>query len=363
MSKLYTAKDFLKKENIISFSPDDVLSKALASLRSSHDAGFVLDEKGVLLGAINPYYAVFQSKYPPQTKLRRAMIMPPKLTDSDKLSVILRNMLESKIYFLPVVNRKDQLLGIISFRRILKTLFADPQMISYVEKNILPDKPVTIPKQTTVAQAREIMKKAKTSRLCVVDGKGVLTGLLTRYDLMGILTEPTQSSRSSRVGQKKHLLTQRASDYMQNLVVTQASGTPILSLFALMRQKRIGSIVLVNDAHQPTGVISYRTILKSVLKKLNRFTFRLNLTTPKDFSYRDELYRILQQHFARLGQKAPVKHVESILSIGRRPDQSLRWYELRVKLGSSSRSTTIRERADGWRRAVAQALSKLKTNL
>ena len=124
MSKLYTARDFLKTEKIISFSPDDTLSKALSSLWSSHDAAFVLTDKGLLLGAVNPYNASIHGRFPPETKLKRCMLMPPKITLSTPLFTIVRDMLESKIYFLPVADEKGKLLGIVSFRRILKFLTA-----------------------------------------------------------------------------------------------------------------------------------------------------------------------------------------------------------------------------------------------
>ncbi|MEW6426168.1 MAG: CBS domain-containing protein, partial [Bacillota bacterium] len=51
----------------------------------------------------------------------------------------------------------------------------------FIKDHMTPN-PITIPSNTPILEALDIMKKQKIRQLPVVD-KGVLTGLVTRYDL------------------------------------------------------------------------------------------------------------------------------------------------------------------------------------
>lgn len=360
MSKLYTAKDFLKTEKVISFSPEDVLSRALFALSSSHDACFVLDDKGILLGAVNPYYAQFHGSFPPETKLKRCMSMPPKLSPQTKLPQILHNMLESKIYFLPVVDERDKLLGIVSFRRILKFLLQEDRVLQFLKEHLKPRKPQLVTKDITVAKARSLLKNSQHSRLPVVNEAGTLIGLLTRFDLRGILSEPAQPNRSSRVGQKKTALKQPISDYMQKLIVTAPEKSSIDEVFNILRANKVGSVVLVDSHNKPTGVIAYRDILENILHFFLETRFSFLLDTPKDFRYRDELKTLVVSKLLTLQNSMGFTKVDGRLTIGKGMDQSDKWFELSLRLSTPRQDFSAKQRGVGWRKATALTLEKIQ---
>src|SRR3989338_3601797 len=112
----------VKKDNIITASPDVSLTQALARLSTSHDAAFVFDEKNKFLGVINPYYALIRSSHPGNAKAIHCLHHPPKIYIDYPLPKVANLLIESKIHYLPVFGRSEKFLGIISARRILKNL-------------------------------------------------------------------------------------------------------------------------------------------------------------------------------------------------------------------------------------------------
>src|SRR4030043_1215096 len=108
------ALDLLQTEDIIPCEPTSNLSQALAKLTSSHDAVFVVGKKQNLLGVISPYYVLIQGNYPPTTKVENCLYSPPKLKESTALPDIVRNMIESKVYYLPVYSQNGSWSGIVT---------------------------------------------------------------------------------------------------------------------------------------------------------------------------------------------------------------------------------------------------------
>lgn len=358
MSKLYTAKDFLKTEKVISFSSDDSLSRAIAALSSSHDAAFVVDDKKHLLGAVNPYYAQFSGRFPPETKLKRCMMMPPKLSLSSKLPEILRNMLESKIYFLPVLDENDVLLGIVSFRRMLKTLIKDPILLNAMQKKLIIRPAIGVLKDLSLSKAREALRKSKTSRLPVVSKTGGLIGLVTRFDLRESLIESVDSNRSNRSGQKVKALSYPISDLMVKNVITEHQSASLPSILDKMRVNRVGSIILVDDANKPTGIVAYRDVLKSLIESLKQRQLPIILNTPSDFDYRDAFEKIFRKKLLQTTRNY-INSVEVTLTSGKDVDGSDKWFELSVRIETTDGLIKATERADGWRKVLHTTMKKL----
>ena len=359
MSKLYTARDFLKTEKIISFSPDDTLSKALSSLWSSHDAAFVLTDKGLLLGAVNPYNASIHGRFPPETKLKRCMLMPPKITLSTPLFTIVRDMLESKIYFLPVADEKGKLLGIVSFRRILKFLTRDNRLWPLIQNNIMSRKVFTVTKDISLAQARALLKSKQTSRLPVVNNQGRLIGLLTRFDLRQAYSDPSDAQRNPRLGQKKKALSYPIEGFYKTQVITELNTAPVADMVETMRVSKVGSVVLVDGDDKPVGMAAYRDIMKAILRSLPGGSIHFQVKIPTGFTdqktFEESLLITLQRHFkgeALLG-------VEGRLSRGKDVDDSAKWYELSLYVSTGRATYAGKQRADGWRKVLTATVAKL----
>lgn len=234
-----TARDLAKTEGVLTARPEDSLASALGKIHSSHDAVFVT-EKGQLLGVISPYHVLYRGHYPAATKVKNCLFLAPKLKPETKIDQIARLMLEAKVYFLPVVTPAGKWLGVVSYRRLLR------QLTGF---KLRPKPLVKIQDSLTVSQARNLMKTSGVSRLIVTSGNDRLAGILTRYDLSKSLNLPPSAPVKAYI--KHDVATFRQTDNPVNIINQ-------------MVDRRIGSLVMVNQNNQPIGLLSVRDCLAAL---------------------------------------------------------------------------------------------------
>jgi len=103
---------------------------------------------------------------------------PVTLSPTELVAGARKVMEEQNVSGIPIV-QKDKLVGILT-RRDLKFLKDDQVKIADV---MTKDKLVTGPADTTLEQAKEILRKHKVEKLLLVDSKGKLSGLITMRDI------------------------------------------------------------------------------------------------------------------------------------------------------------------------------------
>src|SRR3990167_10291057 len=126
--------DFVKTKNIIKIAPDTTLSHALSSLKSSHDAAFVFDEKDNYMGLVNPYYSIIKTSLPGNAKIEHYLFHAPRIKLNDSVAKVARLMIESKVNYLPVFDDRNEFVGITSARRLFD-LFKDSHAFDQNIKN------------------------------------------------------------------------------------------------------------------------------------------------------------------------------------------------------------------------------------
>lgn len=256
----------VKTDNIITVTPDVSLAQALAHLSTSHDAAFVFDEKQKYLGVVNPYYALIRSSHPGNAKIVNCLHHPPKIYIDYPLPKVATLLIESKIHYLPVFDRKDNFLGIISARRLLSKLshlevFKKP----IAEAIRFKRRPLTVVyEDETVAQAINLFKSTKLSKLVVINRDMKLKGILSYYDLIAFMLDGKKpgGGRKEIVGNKVHLFNQRVRNYMKTYVLSLKKDNFVADAFKLILDKKIGSVVVVDGDRHPTGIVTTRDLLR-----------------------------------------------------------------------------------------------------
>ena len=256
----------VKKDNIITVSPDVSLTQALARLSTSHDAAFIFDEKNKYLGVVNPYYALIRSSHPGNAKAVHCLHHPPKIYVDYSLPKVASLLIESKIHYLPVFDRKEKFLGIISARRILKNL-SNLAVFKKPIKEALQfrKRPLTVVyDDETVAQAINLFKSTKLSKLVVINRDMKLKGILSYYDLIAFMLEGKKPNGGRReiVGNKVHLFNQRVRNYMKTYVLSLRNDNLVADAFRLIIDKKIGSVVVVDEERHPIGIVTTRDLLR-----------------------------------------------------------------------------------------------------
>lgn len=115
------------------------------------------------------------------------MIMDPVKLEQDALvGDAFKLMAEHKIGGIPVVDKENKLVGIITNRDLrFEKKMSRPVTEVMTRENIITAKP-----DTTMAQAEEILQEFKIEKLPVVDPQGSLVGLITYKDIIKLKQHP-----------------------------------------------------------------------------------------------------------------------------------------------------------------------------
>lgn len=108
-------------------------------------------------------------------------------------------MKEKNIRRLPVVDRHDKLIGIVTIGDVREASPSDASSLSIWEMNyllsklkvekVMTKKPLTIQQNAPIIDAAQIMLEKKVSGLPVVDQDGKLVGILTESDVFRMLVK------------------------------------------------------------------------------------------------------------------------------------------------------------------------------
>lgn len=263
-------QDIIKTDNIIRISPNENLSSALSKLSTSHDAGFLFNDDEKLIGLINPYYSLIKSSFPGNAKVEHCMYHQPKIYADYSISKVADLFIQSKVHYLPVFNRQDKFLGIISARHLLGQ-FRNLPIFNIKIKELLKskNKPLSvILEDDTVIRAVNIFKLTKHSKLIVVNKDQKLKGILTYYDLISYLVSPKAvEKRGEREGNKINFYHHKVINFAKPLVLTLTPENSLNDVIRLILDKKIGSVVVIDEKRHPIGIITTKDLLRFFMRE------------------------------------------------------------------------------------------------
>jgi predicted transcriptional regulator len=253
-------KDILKTDGIFRFDISDTLSQVLPKLSSSHDAAFVFNQDE-FVGIISPVYLVKTRSVNTKTKLKSVVKMPPKLQMDMGLSKVALAMIDSKIYYLPVVN--DYFEGIVTINRLLDFV-TKYNLVPHNQITFGNDPLISINDGMNISHAISLMSKENIARLPVVDENSKLIGFLSNYDLKDLVRDTNGERRNNRASQKQNYYEEPVKNYMKRNVITVTKIPTFSHAVSLMNQYNIGSLVIVDGGNKPMSIITKKDLLQTI---------------------------------------------------------------------------------------------------
>lgn len=259
-----SVKKIYKTEDIIKIDMDDTLSVALSMLHSSHDSAFVFDENKELKGIVNPYHCFIRKSYPSNAKVKHCMYRPPKIQLNTPLHDAAKLMIHSRVHYLPVYQNQS-FVGILSARRILEYVKDSPVLSQKIDISIRNKKPlITIFEDEFVSKAINLFKQYKISKIVVISRDYKLKGVLTHFDIIAYLSIPKEKKSQNRNGDKIAYTKKTVNHFMKTQVITLNSSQTLSTATHLILDKEIGSIVILDKAEHPIGIITTKDILEAI---------------------------------------------------------------------------------------------------
>ena len=109
------------------------------------------------------------------------------LYEEDTILQASKLMKEEKIRNLPIVNKNKKLVGLITLREIIETIFHSPDQISVRSAMLKQEKITSVKPETDLTQAIEIMMTNKFGCLPVISNSGDLIGIISEANLLKVL--------------------------------------------------------------------------------------------------------------------------------------------------------------------------------
>lgn len=274
-----TKQELIKSQDIIKISPDEMLSSALSKLTTAHDAAFVFSKEDKFLGVVSPYYSLIKSSYPSNAKVEHCLFHPPKLRIDYTIQRIAELLIESKIHYLPLFDRNERFLGIVSARRLINQ-FKDSDLFRIKISQVIGEKNkplITVYEDDSISTALSVFKQSKVSKLIVIGRDFKLKGILSYYDLIRYLISPkTSAHRGEREGNRVNFYSLKVRNFAKTYVLTLSHDDSLLAALHLIIDRKIGSVVIVDKSRHPVGIITTRDFLrlligKEIKKKLEVF--------------------------------------------------------------------------------------------
>ena len=164
-----------------------IISAAMDTV-TEHDMAIAMAREGGI-GIIHKNMSI-EEQADEVRKVKRAdsgLIADPITLHKDSLILDAKKIMrEFRIGGIPVVDEANMLLGIITNR----DLRFETDMTRPVSEVMTSENLITAPEGTTLAQAEDIFKQNRIEKLPVVDGTGVLKGLITYKDILKLTSHP-----------------------------------------------------------------------------------------------------------------------------------------------------------------------------
>jgi predicted transcriptional regulator len=129
--------------------------------------------------------------------------MPPKLSLSSRLPEIAKKMLDSRIYFLPVIDNNGKFEGIVSVNRLINFIIKN-ELLSGNKDRILfsPRNIITVTENEEIDTVLALMHKENNSKAVILDENNKVKGIVSRYDLKEVKLKDIRNSRGGNRGEK-----------------------------------------------------------------------------------------------------------------------------------------------------------------
>jgi len=179
----------LMSKNIISISPDELISTALNEMKKNRVHQLVVDEKNmIVLKDI-----ITKNIDPTSTKVKNIMRSVPSIDSNKEVEEAAQAIINSGLRSLPV-KEKGKIVGIISETDLIKTISSNKTAMD------ISTKCVTVKADQTVAHVKSIMEKENISRIPIVDDNGNIVGIVGDFDMIKIFMGKQQMDGRGKQG-------------------------------------------------------------------------------------------------------------------------------------------------------------------
>ncbi len=245
----------------------ETISKAISKMQ---EHGFhelpVVDEKGRLLGMLNYRTLIRRKSISLFSRVDTVMVKPPVVAPDDSIAEAVRRMVDAGFRSLPVVNKNNKVIGIISRTDVLRLV---PQLGDVAEmdvEDVMSSEPECVTENAPVDSAIELMKRISELSVPVVDEHGRLSGVIHMRDISGAVWRSRERVTQGEYTGEKEKKVVYVKEVMSPPVYVPADAK-LKDAVDMMIKYSSSICAVVDDDMKPEGIISQRDVMESIIRK------------------------------------------------------------------------------------------------
>jgi CBS domain-containing protein len=246
-------RDFMSRD-VVTGTADEPLSEILGRMRTADVHEVPIVEKKKLVGIVSMAAIARHKSIQPTAKAAHVMVTAPEVSPDLDLPAASELFLSSGHRSLPVT-AKGKLVGILSRSDVVRALADCEEVASTAVADVMTPQPQCVNANETVAQARTVMVGLGERAIPVVDGERRLVGVVGLKDLTDVFARPREKEKRRGGGGEKDPVRVLVGSIMRPPVTVAPHGT-LPKALAVMTEKRISTLVVVDENREPVGIIT-----------------------------------------------------------------------------------------------------------
>ncbi|GGP19318.1 hypothetical protein GCM10007981_02520 [Thermocladium modestius] len=335
-------RDLIRKPTVV-VGLNDKLSSVITSMREGRVfIAPVVNDNNKLVGILS-YRELLRRRVPINSKASSVMSRPFSISESSSFERLIIKLHETKAREVPVVDDKNNLVGII--RRIDVINSIAPSLPKVDVSRAMSSPPITIGSNENVATARWLMVKHGISLLPVIqDGK--LIGMITLTDLVEKIfyaSTPRRARRGEVEGEEEKILAAPVASVMQEAATIDKSR-PIAD--AIEKLNKHDGLIVTGDG--VVGVLTGSDIVRLYVESSKvsiPITARIN--DVQDKYLRQMIERAVNNHLEKIAKITDIIDFKVDIRAKAMGNNDKRTrYEVAVRLKDSNNSFSVT--SNGW---------------
>ncbi len=300
--------DIMTKK-VRTITANEPVSKAFGMMKRHGLNNIPVMSEGLLIGMITIKEVLSQPRYGTSVKVSNLMFMPPTISEDESIESVVSMITETGVNVIPVISGL-RLVGIISDHDVLgvmKEEFEEVQ-VSDLMKNNVP----LLEKNDATGKATRLMDYHKLTMLPVINDRGLLIGVIYDYDILKMFYKPREKA-GVRMSENVAVGSGRSINPLSSPinVVTSSNyeslnpNDKVSKALKIMLKKDLNTLVIINDAGAPVGVLERRKLINYLNRKAGPRGVLLTFSGLKlDYAMNQLLTKVLRDHLLRVNYLA-----------------------------------------------------------
>ncbi|MEM0489763.1 MAG: CBS domain-containing protein [Ignisphaera sp.] len=228
----------------------------------------VVDDRNVLVGVLS-YRAILMKGVGRETKVATVMDPPYSIKMNESIDKAIAVIASWRARDVPIVDEDNVVVGHVNLHIILKYLYEKNLVPRETVDKVMSSPAVTIQEWESIARARWLMLKNAFSRLPVVNRFEKITGVISLSNIVERLYRIKLSRRKGYewIESEESFLAAPVSDFMSSPPITIIANSSLSNAVKLLIDNRITGIPVITEDNNVLGVLSGIDILKKYVEK------------------------------------------------------------------------------------------------